>query len=161
MGVGTSQRQQGTIRDKAFVLLLLENSYQQWLADLFSNNKGGVMQWHGVKQRGFQSEVDFWVDLLARMHIFKDRGGSWTIHWRPLLQETSFGQTRATTATHIFIIISIVNSFPFGRFWKELDGGQSARNMLFALSGHHHPPKMGSASTSIMLWQPKCWVHMV
>jgi hypothetical protein len=59
MGVGTSQRQQGTIRDKAFVLLLLENSYQQWLADLFSNNKGGVMQWHGVKQRGFQSEVDF------------------------------------------------------------------------------------------------------
>jgi hypothetical protein len=43
MEVGTSPRQQGTIGDEAFVLLLLKNSYQQWL-DLFSSNKGAVMQ---------------------------------------------------------------------------------------------------------------------
>jgi hypothetical protein len=35
---------------------MLENSYNQWL-DLFLNNKGPVMQWRRVKQRGFQSGV--------------------------------------------------------------------------------------------------------
>jgi hypothetical protein len=45
-----------TINDEAFALLLLENSYNQWL-DLFLNNKGPVMQRRGVKQWGFQSDV--------------------------------------------------------------------------------------------------------
>jgi hypothetical protein len=45
-----------TISDEAFALLLLENSYNRWL-DLFLNNKGPVMQRHGVKQQGFQSNV--------------------------------------------------------------------------------------------------------
>jgi hypothetical protein len=45
-----------TISDEAFALLLLENSYNQWL-DLFLNNRGPVMQRRGVKQRGFQSNV--------------------------------------------------------------------------------------------------------
>ena len=45
-----------TISDEAFALLLLENSYDRWL-DIFSNNKGPVMQRRGVKHRGFQSDV--------------------------------------------------------------------------------------------------------
>jgi hypothetical protein len=45
-----------TVSDEAFALLLLENSYNRWL-DLFTNNKGPVMQRRGVKQRGFQSDV--------------------------------------------------------------------------------------------------------
>ena len=45
-----------TIRDKAFALLLLENSYDRWL-NIFSTNKGAVMQRRGVKQRAFQSDT--------------------------------------------------------------------------------------------------------
>ena len=45
-----------TISDEAFALLLLENSYDQWL-DLFLNNKGPVMQRRGVKQRGLRPYI--------------------------------------------------------------------------------------------------------
>ena len=45
-----------TISDEAFALLLLENSYDRRL-DLFTNNKGPIVQRRGVKERGFQLDV--------------------------------------------------------------------------------------------------------
>lgn len=45
-----------TVSDEAFALLLLENSYDRWL-DIFTTNKGAVMQQRGVRQRGFQSDT--------------------------------------------------------------------------------------------------------
>jgi hypothetical protein len=45
-----------SVSDEAFALLLLENSFEQWL-DLFSNHKAPVMQQRGVRQREFQSDV--------------------------------------------------------------------------------------------------------
>ena len=52
----TKSNQLCSVSDKAFALLLLENSFERWL-DLFTNNKGPVMQQRGLKQREFQSDI--------------------------------------------------------------------------------------------------------